>query len=74
MTDGPEREGDVTIIAAMAQWWAPWRRQHAGRRESWLPLKTAVSGPREKNKLNRIEKPRRIFFLCYTRIRETSCC
>ena len=36
----------AAICMAMAQWWAPWRRQQAGRRASSLDLKQAASGPK----------------------------
>ena len=48
--------------AAMAQWWAPWRRQQGGRRDSLLESRAAASGPRLKNRIKKMEKPRRIWF------------
>jgi hypothetical protein len=46
----------------MAQWWAPWRRQQGGRRDSLLESRAAASGPRLKNRIKKMEKPRRIWF------------
>jgi hypothetical protein len=53
-----------SIIAAMcgdmAQWWAPLRRQQAGSVGSSLLSSVAVSGPSPKNRIRKMEKPRRM--------------
>ena len=43
----------------MAQWWAPWRRQQGGRRDSSLPGMSAASGPSQKSRIRKMESNRR---------------
>ena len=52
---------------AMAQWCAPWRRQQAGSdaSSSSPAWRATVSGPRPKNRTNRMESARRICGLSY---------
>jgi hypothetical protein len=70
---GVEPVKALVIIAAMrmamAQWCAPCRRQHGGRLASSLAGITAASGPSQKNRIRKKERPRRIWNLWYT----TSC-
>jgi hypothetical protein len=49
----------ANIASVIKQWWAPLRRQQAGRDES-SPSKVAASGPKPKRRTNRMERARRI--------------
>jgi hypothetical protein len=51
----------------MAQWCAPWRRQHAGRPASSLAPSVAARGPKPKNRISEMESARRICNSWYTR-------
>lgn len=50
----------ATIREDIAQWCAPCRRQHGGRRESSPVGRAAASGPRPKNTISRTESARLI--------------
>jgi len=65
----PEAASSILAIIPedMAQWCAPWRRQHAGRRASSLPGKATASGPSPKKRIKKMENPRRIWHRCYTK-------
>ena len=58
----PEPRGAMRIAMAMfmAQWWAPFRRQQAGRSASWLAGSAAASGPKRKNRTRKVVSPFRI--------------
>ncbi|MFP5248684.1 MAG: hypothetical protein ACLGP3_02510, partial [Acidobacteriota bacterium] len=58
---GPWPASIAAICIAMAQWWAPFRRQQAGRRASSLAGSTAVSGPRPKNRTRKAVNACRIY-------------
>jgi len=47
--------------ADMAQWWAPWRRQQAGRLASSLSGRSRARGPSPKSRAKNKERPRRIW-------------
>jgi len=49
----------------MAQWCAPWRRQHAGRDASSSWPKARASGPSPKARASTMERTRRIWESCY---------
>ncbi len=50
----------AAICIAIAQWCAPCRLQHAGKRESSLAASVPVRGHSPKNSTSRMENPRRI--------------
>jgi hypothetical protein len=47
-----------------AQWWLPWRRQQAGKRDPELPGSRPETGSRQNRRLNRMPIARRIFNSC----------
>jgi len=51
------------VCRFMAQWWAPWRRQQAGRRASRLASSVAANGPSEKNASRKMDTRRRMLGL-----------
>jgi hypothetical protein len=65
---GPDCARNIAVTAvcsSIAQWWAPLRRQQAGRRESSPPWNTATSGPSQKIRISRTEGTRRIWRSSY---------
>ncbi len=57
---GLESFAIAAMRMAIAQWCAPCRLQHCGRPASSLPSINADSEPSPKNRIRKMEKPRRI--------------
>jgi len=51
----------AALWTAIAQWCAPWRRQHDGKNTSSLPSTSGDKGTSPKTSIRTMEKPRRIW-------------